>query len=147
MHTQANMLERRGGDGEVEDWPLLSAVKARGKKKCGGERKKGNHSHTGYASRLNCICAPTVGEQEQHGEALHPPSCQPHLSAVIGDWYRGAPAQDGFTSESRERVGEPGCRAPQLGCSTHPAQVSLLHRSLPGCPASLTAWHVPGVSY
>lgn len=66
----------------MDDWPLLSAVKAGGKKKKWGrkKRKKGNRSHTGCASPQNCICAGTVGE-----EALHPPSCQPHPSAGIGD--------------------------------------------------------------
>lgn len=39
-------------------------------------------------------------------------------------------------SSSRERGegADPGCRAPQLGCSIQPAQVSLLHSSLPGQP-------------
>lgn len=72
-----------GGDGEVENWPLLSACKSKRKKKWGGreKRKKGNRSHTGYASRLNCICAPTVGEQAQHGQAWTP-------SVRYRPWYR-----------------------------------------------------------
>lgn len=64
------------------------------------KRKKGNRSHTGCASPLNYICARTAGEQ-----ALHPPCCQPHLSAGAGDGRELE--EDGFTSESGEKAPSP----------------------------------------
>lgn len=121
-----------GGHGEVEDWPLLFAVKARGKKKSGGEkkRKKGNRSHTSYASRLNCTALQRWESRRSMARraTLLPASLifQPLSGMVTRSSGRGR-----LHFREQGEGAEPGCSAPQLGCSTHPAQVSLLHLSLP----------------
>lgn len=99
-----------GGDGEVEDWPLLSAVKARGGKKRVGERKKEK-------------------ERKSQPHGLRFPT-EVHLTAVTpGDGALTAPPVPPASSVSR-RQGRPlagraspgaegadlGRRAPQRRC-------------------------------
>lgn len=135
-----------GGHGEVEDWPLLFAVKARGKKKKWGRKKEKERKSQPYELRFptKLHCAPTVGEQAQHGEARHPPSC--HLSAVIGDG----------NAELRQRTASLQRAGRGRGTRLQRSTAGLLHSSSSGeSPPFITTsdgilrrnveWHVSGV--